>query len=167
MTPLVIGIDPGTKQSAYVAWDGEFVRELGTVENPALAKYLRTADRAACVVFESVESYGMNVGRSIFQTIFWTGRLFQIARDTIGPKQVSRLPRRAVKKHLQLGPGAGDKDVRRALIRRLDRHPEQWHNLKSHQWSALAIAVTWWDTERIRQPLKGQVAPHADVVLSS
>lgn len=157
MTPLVIAIDPGTTQSAYVAWDGNFITDVATVPNASVARYLRSIDRPSCVVFESVENYGMTIGRSVFQTVFWTGRLFQIARDRVGPSQVSRLPRRAVKKHLQLGKGAGDRDVRRALIRRLERHPEQWHNLKSHQWAALAIAVTWWDTERVRQPLKGLV----------
>jgi len=106
MTPLVIGIDPGTKQSAYVAWDGQWIQEIGTEPNPQVAKYLRDVarrtGRETCVVFEAVEPYGMVVGREVFETIFWTGRLFQIARDTIGPKQVSRLPRRAVKKFLKL-----------------------------------------------------------------
>lgn len=159
MTPLVIGIDPGTKQSAYVEWDGSFITGVATLPNLDVLRYLRTIDRRACVVFESVESYGMVTGRSVFQTIFWTGRLFQVARDTVGPTQVSRLPRRAVKKHLQLGPGAGDKEVRAALIRALPRHPEDWHGrIKSHQWAALGICVTWWNTERERQPLKGRSA---------
>lgn len=159
MTPLVIGIDPGTTQSAYVAWDGHFIQELGTAPNPTVAKYLRNIDRRACVVFESVQSYGKVIGFDVLQTVFWTGRLFQVARDTVGPQQVSRLPRRAVKKHLRLPSSARDKDVRAALIRQFD--PELWHNLATHQWSAFALAVTWWNTERARQPLKGQEIPHA------
>lgn len=171
MTPLVIGIDPGTKQSAYVAWDGRWIQEIGTEPNPQVAKYLRDVaqrtGRDTCVVFESVEPYGMPVGRETFETIFWTGRFFQIARDTIGPRQVSRLPRRAVKKYLNLKPGSGDKQVRAALIQ---RYPslQDWHGqLKSHTWAAFAIAVTWWNTERLRQPLKGQEPLHAASVLSS
>lgn len=154
MTPLVIGIDPGTTQSAYVAWDGHFIQDVGTLANPKVAKYLRSIDKQACVCIENIEPYGMNVGREVLETMFWIGRFFQIARDTVGPQQVSRLPRRAAKKHLRLGPGTGDKDVRAALIRTLDRNPIEWHNLKSHQFAALAIAVTWWHTERERQPLK-------------
>jgi len=159
MTPLVIGIDPGTKQSAYVEWDGEWIQEIGTEPNPQVAKYLRDVarrtGRATCVVFEAIESYGMPIGRTTLETVFWTGRLFQIARDTLGPAQVSRLPRRAVKKHLGVGSG-GDKQVRAALIRTLDHHHGDWHNfIKFHQLAALAIAVTWWNTERSRQPLKG------------
>lgn len=160
MTPLVIGIDPGTKQSAYVEWDGESVQDVATLDNPKVAKYLRTIEREACVCFESVESYGKVLGFTTLQTVFWTGRLFQIARDTVGPRQVSRLPRRSVKKHLRLGPGAKDKHVRAALIRRLGADPVEYWNLRSHQFSALAIAITWWDTERVRQPLKGQEPQH-------
>lgn len=157
MTPLVIGIDPGTKQSAYVEWDGNYITGLGTKPNIEVLRYLRTIDRRACVVFEWVQNYGMVTGATVHETIFWTGRLFQVARDTVGPRQVSRLKRRAVKKHLGLGPGDGDKEVRAALIRILERHPEDWHGkLKSHQWAAFAIAHTWWNTERERQPLKGR-----------
>lgn len=154
MTPLIIGIDPGTKQSAYVEWDGGYITNCGTEPNPKVIHYLRSIDRRACVVFESVVSYGMPIGADVLQTVFWTGRLFQVARDTVGPTQVSRLPRRAVKKHLQLPMSARDKDVKAALIRTLERHPIDWHNLRSHQFSALALAVTWWNTERERQPLK-------------
>lgn len=156
MTPLVIGIDPGTKQSAYVEWDGTFVLNAAIVPNTKLLTYLRAIDPHACVVFENIEPYGMVVGRETLETCVWIGRLFQRARDVVGGTQVSRLPRRAVKKHLRIK--GGDKAVRSALIQRLgdERHPEDWYGkLKSHQWSALAIAVTWWDTERHRQPLKG------------
>jgi hypothetical protein len=157
MTPLVIGIDPGTKQSAYVEWDGEFVLNAEITSNVQVLKYLRSIDKQTCVVFESMEPYGIVVGRDVLETCVWIGRMFQRARDMVGPQQVSRLPRRAVKKHLRIGKG-GDKAVRAALIQRLggERHPEDWYgNLKTHQWSALAIAVTWWETERPRQPLKG------------
>lgn len=155
MTPLVIGIDPGTTQSAFVAWNGDTIDGLGYEPNPKLAKYLRGIDSQTCVVFESVTHYGQAVGRTTFQTVFWTGRLFQVARDTVGPYQVSRLPRSAVKKHLRLDQTANDKNVREAVIRLLGRDPRDYYNLKSHQWQALALAITWWNTERERQPLKG------------
>jgi hypothetical protein len=168
MTPLIIGIDPGTKQSAYVAWNGQHVFDLATVENWKVVRYLRTIPHDACVCVENIEPYGMNVGREVLETMFWIGRFYQAARDTVGPKQVSRLPRRAVKKHLGLKPGAGDKDVRAALVRALEHNPIEWYDLRSHQVSALAIAVTWWNTERARQPLKGQESKHVGsaIVLS-
>jgi hypothetical protein len=154
MTPLVIGIDPGTKQSAYVAWDGNFITDVATVPNTKVLTYLRSLDPKTCVVLENVEPYGMAVGRETFETIYWIGRFFQRARDIVGLQQVSRLPRRAVKKHLRLKPGAGDKEVRKALINILERNPIEWHGMKGHEVQALALAVTWWNTERTRQPLK-------------
>lgn len=158
MTDLVIGVDPGTTKSAYVAWDGASIHEIGTEANPQVAKYLRsTQARTALrtvVVFESIESYGMAVGREIFETIFWTGRMFQIARDTIGPKNVYRLPRRAIKKHLCRSNRVKDKHIRAALLKRFEN--QHWEKLiTSHQWAALAVAVTWWDTERARHSTRG------------
>lgn len=152
MTPLVIGIDPGTKQSAYVAWDGEFITDVATVPNLQVLKYLRTVPAEACVVIENIEPYGAVVGREVFETCVWVGRFLQRARDVIGPHQVSRLPRRAVKKHLKVS--GGDKEVKAALVRMLERNPIEWNDLRSHQFAALAIAVTWWNTERALQPLK-------------
>lgn len=159
MTPLVIGIDPGTKQSAYVEWDGNFINGCDTLPNMQVLRYLRTIDKRACVVFEAVGHYGMPVGHDVFETVHWAGRLFQVARDTVGPYQVSRLKRSVVKKYLGLHQTMSDKAVREAVIRLIgvDRHPEDWNGkLKSHQWSALAIALTWWNTERERQVLKGR-----------
>lgn len=156
MTPLVVGIDPGTKQSAYVEWDGKFVTGVATLPNLDVARYLRTIDRRACVAIENVVSYGMPIGRETLETCVWIGRFYQVARDTVGPTQVSRLPRRAVKKYLGLKPGAGDKDVRAALMRTLEHNPIEWNDLRSHQFAALGICVTWWNTERSRQPLKGR-----------
>ena len=155
MTPLVIGIDPGTKLSAYVAWDGNHIVDVATVENWRINKYLRTIDREACVCIENIEPTGMVIGREVLETMFWIGRFFQVARDTVGPHRVSRLARRTVKKHLKLKITTGDKEVKAALIRSLEFNPIEWHNLRSHQFAALAIAVTWWNTERHRQPLKG------------
>ena len=156
MTPLVIAIDPGTKQSAFVEWDGRFITNVGTKPNIEVLRYLRTVDRRACVVFEAIQNYGSVVGKSVHETSFWTGRLFQVARDTVGPSQVSRIKRSVVKKHLGLHQTMSDKEVKAALIRILEHNPIEWHNLRSHQFSALAIAVTWWNTERARQPLKGR-----------
>lgn len=159
LTPVVIGIDPGPTQSAYVAWDGRFINDLGTKPNIEVLRYLRTIDRRACVVFESMVFYrGMPAGDDVFETVFWTGRLFQVARDTVGIAQVSRLSRTKVRKYLQLQKSGSYKNVKEALERRLERSPEDWHNLRSHQWSAMAIAVTWWNTERERQPLKGRTS---------
>ncbi len=155
----VIAIDPGYEQSAYVLFDGVRLIEHRIEPNEALAHRLhyRTdqMDHHAitAVVFEQIESFGMAVGREVFETVFWTGRLFEVARATFGPV-IQRMPRRAVKLHLCQSARAQDSNIRTALLDRFGGRdqavgkkatPGPLFGIKSHEWAALAIAVTWWD----------------------
>ena len=79
----VIGIDPGNTESAYCIIDGDTLRpiDFGKMENDVLRRYLRQnatfeeEDRAA---IEMVASYGMAVGRDVFDTCRWVGRFEEI-----------------------------------------------------------------------------------------
>ena len=115
---IVIGVDPGPTQSAFVVWDGERVLDKGILPNfivvGCLSNYAGhdqiTAD---AIVFEQVESFGMAVGRDVFETVFETGRMFQsVAR------LARRIPRREVKMHLCHSMRAKDSNIRQALIDR-------------------------------------------------
>ncbi len=164
MTPqgVVVAVDPGTTESAYVAYDGERVTGHGIVPNGKLARYLRNDlnERTLCVVFEQIESFGMAVGREVFETVFWTGRLYQIAGEQVSGARVQLMPRRVVKMHLCGSMKAKDQNIRVALLDRFGgasargtkREPGVLFGISSHEWSALAIAVTWWDTKRELQP---------------
>ena len=66
------------------------------------------------VVIEQVESYGMAVGREVFETVRWAGRFEEAAH----PVPVALLPRRTVKLHLCGSPRANDGNVRMALLDR-------------------------------------------------
>ena len=154
---IVIGVDPGPTQSAFVVLrDGERVMDKGIVPNDWLAGYLRdygnqlVVIHPKAIVFEQVESFGMAVGKDIFETVFETGRLFQVVAEV-----ATRLPRKAVKMHLCHSMRAKDSNIRQALIDRfggsksaaigLKRTPGPLYGVRSHEWSALAIAVTWFD----------------------
>ena len=152
---IVIGVDPGPTQSAFVVWDGKRIIEKGIYQNKDLRYYLgECLDRIAtipnAVVFEQVESFGMAVGKDIFETVFETGRLFQVVAEV-----ATRLPRKAVKMHLCQSMRAKDSNIRQALIDRfggskaaaigLKRTPGPLYGVRSHEWSALALAVTWFD----------------------
>ncbi|MDP3703585.1 MAG: hypothetical protein Q8R78_04295 [Candidatus Omnitrophota bacterium] len=109
----------------------------------------------AAIVFEQIESYGMPVGREIFATVFWTGRFYQAALGYV--QDVVQLPRRAVKLHLCQSARAKDSNVRQALIDRFGGLEKArgkkaskgpLYGLKADEWSALAVAVTWWDLHR-------------------
>ena len=146
---IVIGVDPGPTQSAYVVWDGVRVHHKGILPNGHLVSWLNQV-MVDAVVFEQVESFGMAVGRDVFETVFETGRMFQIVASI-----AQRMPRREVKMHLCHSMRAKDSNIRAALIDRfggskaaaigLKRSPGPLYGVRSHEWSALALAVTWFD----------------------
>lgn len=158
MKPLVIGIDPGTEQSAYAAFDGERVTQFGIEPNIGVARVLRglLPETVTAVVFEQIENMGMPAGKETFETVFWTGRLFQVATSVVGIAKVERLPRRAVKLHLCGSMKAKDPNIRQALIDRfggskaaaigLKSKQGPLYGISSHCWAALAVAVTRWDS---------------------
>ncbi len=158
---MVIAIDPGYEQSAWVMFDGHRIVDHGIEVNESVRLWLAGADMRVAgrllavraVVFESVESFGMAVGREVFETVFWTGRMFEAARYHVG-NNVERMPRKAVKLHLCQSARAQDSNIRVALLDRFGGKdaaigrkalPGPLFGIKSHEWAALAIAVTWWD----------------------
>ena len=150
---IVVGVDPGPAQSAYVAFDGRAVVDHAIVSNEELLSILQFEEWAPeqVVVFETVESFGMTVGLDVFETVFETGRMFQMVDDG----ERARMQRREVKRHLCKSMRAKDANIRQALINRfggskqaaqgVKKNPGPLYGIRTHEWSALAIAVTWWD----------------------
>lgn len=148
---IVIGLDPGTNESALVRFDGNTVAgvHLGTNED-LVAEFRATTRRDAVLVIEEFESYGMAVGREVFRTIRWAGNFEALWY----PGRVEFLPRRVVKQHICHTARATDANIRTELIDRFGgpavavgtkKAPGQLYGVKSHAWAALAVAVTWWD----------------------
>lgn len=152
---IVLAIDPGYEVSAYVLFDGARILRHGIESNTimlaAIGEIYRTALDPIDTVLEQIESFGMAVGREVFETVFWTGRFYQRAQH-FAP--VWRMPRKTVKLHLCQSARAQDSNIRVALIDRFGgteraigkkASPGPLYGIKSHEWSALAIAVTFWD----------------------
>jgi hypothetical protein len=151
----VLAIDPGYEQSAYVLFDGRAVVEHAIEPNADLLRRLSSRWRGneiSAIVLEQIESFGMAVGREVFETVFWTGRFFDRAQHTT--PTVDRMPRRTVKLHLCQSARAQDSNIRVALLDRFGgkeraigkkKSAGPLFGIKSHEWSALAIAVTYWD----------------------
>ena len=101
------------------------------------------------VVIEMVACYGMAVGAEVFETVFWIGRFWEIARRDIG---VTRLYRKDVKMHLCNSMRAKDGNIRQALIDKLGapgtkKNPGPTYGIKADIWAALAVAVTFAETK--------------------
>jgi hypothetical protein len=99
---------------------------------------------AEIFAIEMVASYGMPVGREVFETVRWIGRFQQAWRD---PETVRFVYRKDVKLHLCGSARAKDANIRQALIDKLGpvgtkAVPGPLYGVKSHIWSALAVAVT-------------------------
>lgn len=106
------------------------------------------------LVIEQIAGMGMAVGAEVFETCFWSGRFIQAWPGTAW----DRLKRLPIKIHLCGTAKAKDANVRQALIDRFGpgkekaigtkKAPGPLYGLKGDEWSALAVAITWWDTRR-------------------
>ena len=144
----ILALDPGTHESGYCLFDSGKVITSGVMGNDDLLKIVRD-DNSDALAIEKIVSYGSSVGQETFDTCVWIGRFMEAWGQ---PDDVLLIPRRMVKKHV-CGPGKwGDPDVRTKLIEKLGppgtkKAPGPTFGVKSHAWSALAVAVTASETQ--------------------
>ena len=152
---IVIGLDPGTTQSAiaYLYPDGRV--ETSTLHNDLMLGHLNRAglthgDNGVLVV-EQIAAMGMAVGGEVFETCFYSGRFVEC-----WGRQWFRLKRVPIKVHLCGAANAKDANVRRALIDRFGgdastKKGGALYRVKGDEWSALAVACVWSDLN-VRTP---------------
>jgi len=143
----ILAIDPGPVISAHVVWDGREILDMGISDNYELLALVGGDNAADELVIEQVCSYGMAVGASVFETVFWSGRF---AEAWLG--NFHRLPRMDVKMHLCHDSRAKPKNISQALRDRFGekgtkKAPGLLYGVKDHIWAALALGVTFWDKE--------------------
>jgi len=156
---VILAIDPGSEDSAYVVYDLEAARpvEFQKVRNGELLSRVRGAPTSATrwqhithVAIEMIASYGMPVGREVFETCVMIGRFIEA-----WPIEHTLVYRRDVKLHLCGQARAKDPNVRQALIDRFGpgkdkaigtkKQPGPLYGVTSDVWAALAVAVTFAD----------------------
>ena len=113
------------------------------------------------LAIERVQHYGtgMPVGRTIFDTVEWSGRFI----EAWGGSCVTRIPRPLVKATLCGSVRAKDANVRQALIDRLGppgtkAKPGRTYGMKRDLWAALAVAVTFVEAGLTGEPDAGKGA---------
>jgi hypothetical protein len=153
--PIVIGCDPGYEQSAIVTFEGKQVIKAWKMLNEDLRKFLLVEKfNADYLAIEQVASFGMPVGREVFETVYWSG----IFAATFGLDRVTRFTRITVKNHLCHSSRATDSAIRCAIIDKFGGKekaigrkyaPGPLHGIVADQWSALAVALTHWDTSPV------------------
>lgn len=156
MSCSVLAIDPGTVESAIVEWDGDKVLYHAKWRNSHILTLLHWRARnqggwempdvkQPSLFLEMIASYGLPVGREVFETCVWTGRFQQKWEEDKG--LTYRILRKDIKKHLK---ATNDAQVRARLIERFGapgtkRTPGRLYGVVGDQWAALALAVYAYD----------------------
>ena len=152
---MLLAIDPGNEQSAYCLMDGYHCVDFGKLPNAELLEIVLKGEYKFCAI-EMVESYGMAVGKEVFQTCVWIGRFSQAAISVgIVPNYVTR---KEVKLNLCGTNRAKDTNVRQALIDRFasfdlrtgkgTKKQQDWfYGFHADVWAAYAVGATWLDKE--------------------
>lgn len=143
---LILAIDPGTTQSGWCVFGDGKVLNSGVDSNDEVIVRIGHAKpyNAYTLAIEMVASYGMPVGKEVFETVRWIGRFQQAWRD---PEAVLLVYRKDVKLHLCNSMKAKDTHIWQALQDKLGpvgtkANPGPLYGVKSHARSAVAVAVT-------------------------
>jgi hypothetical protein len=147
---VIFSIDPGTSQSAFLVLDTDTyeIIDKGKVENDVLIGMVKTG-YFDILAIEGFQSFGMPVGKEVFDTAYYIGRLLQIAED-LGSK-TRMVYRSDVKMHHCHTPRAKDANIRQVMLDRFGaqgtkKNQGKTYGISKDIWSALAIATYVADT---------------------
>lgn len=134
---IIIAIDPGSEQSAFVLYDTEqkLIIDKRILENGLLLGYMQDVVFDELVI-EMIACYGMPVGKSVFETCVWIGRFIEHCK-----KPHHFIYRKDEKMFLCNSMKAKDGNIRQALIDLLGK--EATKGCSKDIWAALAVAVTF------------------------
>lgn len=153
----ILAIDPGNAESALLLYDPDGERVVWWVKMPndQVRKQHTAFGIADVLAVEMIASYGMPVGREVFETCVWIGRFIERWGDRSGYPHFL-IPRIEVKSHLCHSGKAKDSNVRQALIDRFGpgkeraigrkASPGPLYGLSGDGWAALGVAVTAAET---------------------
>jgi hypothetical protein len=151
----IFAVDPGNIESGYCIYypDTHRVGEVGVIENSQLINAIKLARTWEYdFAFEMIASYGMAVGKDVFNTCVWIGRFVQTAK----PCTTDLVYRQDVKMHLCKTTKAKDANISQAIkdlfpktgggknpVVGTKKQPGPLYGVKSHIWPALGVALTY------------------------
>jgi hypothetical protein len=151
--PRILAIDPGPELSASCTLVGGLPSFPCKIPNADMLEHMRRlyAANAALplLAIEGIASYGMSVGKEVFDTCIFIGRCLETWESRGGLTRL--IYRRDVKLFLCQSVRATDSNIRAALLDRFGGKakaigtkaaPGPLYSLKKDMWSALAVALT-------------------------
>jgi len=158
---IILGIDPGSEQSAILFYDTA-TRKIYSpmmIKNELLVKTLQMEnpfDRSHDVlVCEHIECMGMAVGKTVFETAYWIGHFRGVSQQPF-----KRIYRHEEKMHLCGSMKAKDSNIRQALIDKFPatgggkcpqvgtkKQPGPLFGVSGDISSALSVAITYSETK--------------------
>ncbi len=154
-------LDPGNVNSAYCVMSDDYqLKDFGKYENRKVMQdmvdWLTRPEPPGRVVIERVASYGMAVGREVFETCEWIGRFSQEAEYYTS---VDYIYRKEEKLYICGDSRAKDANIRQALIDRFakfdlkngkgtKKNPDFFYGVSADVWAAIAVAVTYLDKKK-------------------
>lgn len=169
-TMKLLALDPGNTQTAFVILDGLKILDKGLVLNETMLELvlhyghlISGPERIDVMAVEMIASYGMPVGREVFETCLWIGRFVQA---WTGPsnRPYDLVYRKDVKKHVCMNAHAKDSNIRQALLDKIGplgtkKQPGPTYGFSKDMWAALAVGVTWQETVKTVAQIKKPAAP--------
>ncbi len=152
-----MGIDPGLKESGYVVWDSRNQKVIshGISPNDDLLIMIRRPWEYPidALAVEMIASYGMPVGKDIFETCLFIGRLQEVWFHVYPVQPMKLILKRDVRLHFCNSARAKDGNISQALMDRFGAKgkkssPGVLYGIKKHIWPALACAVYYSDTQK-------------------
>lgn len=150
MTDSVLAIDPGTTHSAIVWYKPGLAPDFGYGENAAIIRQLEEYSKDVPMAVEMIASYGMAVGKEVFETCVWIGRFVERRGGCFSAHKVYRGD---VKMHLCRSMKANDSNIRQALMDiygpgkekavGTKKAPGPLYGMSGDMWAALGVAVTY------------------------
>lgn len=165
MERTVFAIDPGPVESGFVqvAYEGKAVKRVcgqGKHKNQEILDFLLSHYRYPGFNFaiEMIASYGMAVGREVFETCVWIGRFLEavgIPQAIAARHLVYRLEEKQTLCH---STKAKDSNIIQALVDKYapgqpnhgkgtKKTPGFFYGFSRDAWQAMAVAVTWLERE--------------------
>ena len=153
---IILGIDPGTTESGWVLYDSDShsIVNKGISENDSLLVHTMYDDDIDVMAIEMVASYGMPVGKEVFETVYWIGRFCQASHRSGRPFH-RYYKKTDINQAICFNSKVNDSIIRRAVLDMFPKtgggkepavgtkkKPGPLYGFSSHMYPALAVALT-------------------------